>query len=341
MRRRDGRLFGVSILRRRARRVGSRDGGRDDPRGRASASRPPAADRRAPASRSCGSAHRPLVAHAALASLRFAGVAPLVVNTHHLAGAFAAEVAALGLVAVHEPAILGHRAGGVAERGRGARRGRNRAVERATSPRRLDVAALLAAHAVLRALATLAVARARRGKGRSASTRAAASRGCGVSASATRRPAEITSARWSSAPSSARCCRGKGASSATRVLPALRRGGLVSTFTHQRGRGRSSARSPRTSPRTSPGSPHRGASSFVGPGARVAPGVVLAESIAGARATVEGEGALERVIVWPGARAIAPLADAVVTPARVVAVPRETRRPRRPNACKVRACTSR
>jgi mannose-1-phosphate guanylyltransferase len=46
----------------------------------------------------------------------------------------------------------------------------------------------------------------------------------------------------------------------------------------------------------------------------VAPGVQLERSIVGRGAIVDGAGKLERVIVWPGARATAPLADAVVTP---------------------------
>jgi mannose-1-phosphate guanylyltransferase len=57
----------------------------------------------------------------------------------------------------------------------------------------------------------------------------------------------------------------------------------------------------------------RGERSFVAPDARVGPGVVLREAIVGRRATVEGEGPLERVVVWPGATVRAPLADAVVT----------------------------
>jgi mannose-1-phosphate guanylyltransferase len=47
--------------------------------------------------------------------------------------------------------------------------------------------------------------------------------------------------------------------------------------------------------------------------AEVAPGVELVASVVGAGAKVEGEGRVERCVVWPGARARAPLADAVVT----------------------------
>jgi len=61
--------------------------------------------------------------------------------------------------------------------------------------------------------------------------------------------------------------------------------------------------------------------SFVGAGARVDPAVRLESSVVGAGARVTGEGALARCVVWPGATAAAPLADAVVTTAGVVRVP--------------------
>jgi mannose-1-phosphate guanylyltransferase len=51
----------------------------------------------------------------------------------------------------------------------------------------------------------------------------------------------------------------------------------------------------------------------VGPGAGVVSGVTLLHSVVGAGARVEGEGVFERCVVLPGARAKAPLADAVVT----------------------------
>lgn len=56
--------------------------------------------------------------------------------------------------------------------------------------------------------------------------------------------------------------------------------------------------------------------SFIGEGAKVA--CALERSVIGAGAEVEGEGALVRCIVWPGARARAPLEDAVVTLTRTI-----------------------
>jgi mannose-1-phosphate guanylyltransferase len=57
----------------------------------------------------------------------------------------------------------------------------------------------------------------------------------------------------------------------------------------------------------------RGTNAWVHPTARVAPGVRVVRSVVGAGAVVDGEGTLERTVVWPGARATAPHADAVVT----------------------------
>lgn len=58
----------------------------------------------------------------------------------------------------------------------------------------------------------------------------------------------------------------------------------------------------------------RGDDAWVASSACVAPAVTLCASIVGEGAFVEGEGALERCIVWPSARARAPLADAVIAP---------------------------
>jgi mannose-1-phosphate guanylyltransferase len=65
----------------------------------------------------------------------------------------------------------------------------------------------------------------------------------------------------------------------------------------------------------------RGLSEHRGPAARIAPTVTLSATVVGAGARVEGRGALESCVVWPGVRALAPLSRAVVTPSRVVVVP--------------------
>jgi mannose-1-phosphate guanylyltransferase len=64
----------------------------------------------------------------------------------------------------------------------------------------------------------------------------------------------------------------------------------------------------------------RALASWKGPGAAVAEGVTLDRSVVGEGATVAGQGSLARCVVWPGAAARAPLADAVVIPGAVVRV---------------------
>jgi mannose-1-phosphate guanylyltransferase len=61
--------------------------------------------------------------------------------------------------------------------------------------------------------------------------------------------------------------------------------------------------------------------SWVHPSARVAAGVRLERSIVGAGAVVSGEGAISKTVIWPGARAHAPLAGAVVTTSCLVVRP--------------------
>jgi len=65
----------------------------------------------------------------------------------------------------------------------------------------------------------------------------------------------------------------------------------------------------------------RGLGAWRADGAIVDPRVELRDSVVGAGARVEGAGALERVVVWPGAVARAPLRDAVVTEAGAVPIP--------------------
>jgi mannose-1-phosphate guanylyltransferase len=65
----------------------------------------------------------------------------------------------------------------------------------------------------------------------------------------------------------------------------------------------------------------RGLASFVGAGAELAPGVELRQAVIGAGARIEGWGLVERCVVCPGARAVAPLSNAIVAPSgRVIHV---------------------
>jgi mannose-1-phosphate guanylyltransferase len=58
----------------------------------------------------------------------------------------------------------------------------------------------------------------------------------------------------------------------------------------------------------------RGASSFVDGSARVSERVTLASTIAGARSVITGEGRVERCVVWPDATLEAPASDVIATP---------------------------
>jgi mannose-1-phosphate guanylyltransferase len=104
------------------------------------------------------------------------------------------------------------------------------------------------------------------------------------------------------------------------VLPLLRAGGTVRSV---------AVRAPWTDvgdPRSLLGAnlawlAARGLSSFRAPGAEVAPEVELRQALIGAEARVEGRGLVERCLVCPGARAVAPVRDAIVTPSgRVIAI---------------------
>jgi hypothetical protein len=57
----------------------------------------------------------------------------------------------------------------------------------------------------------------------------------------------------------------------------------------------------------------RGETAWVGAAATVAAGVTLDRALVGEGASVAGSGAVARTVVWPGARATAPLEGAVVT----------------------------
>jgi mannose-1-phosphate guanylyltransferase len=103
------------------------------------------------------------------------------------------------------------------------------------------------------------------------------------------------------------------------ALPLVRRGGPLLTLRVE---------SELLEPGDSPAAYHasnlawlarRGNRAFLAPDARTAPGVELVDSIVGKGAGVEGQGRLERVVVWPGATVRAPLADAIVTTRGVVA----------------------
>lgn len=104
------------------------------------------------------------------------------------------------------------------------------------------------------------------------------------------------------------------------ALPWLRRGGRVRAVLH-RGYFADAGTPPEYLAANLAWLARRGARAWAAPSARVAAGVELVDSLVGVGAAVEGSGALTRCVVWPGATARAPLADAIVTPRRVVRAP--------------------
>jgi mannose-1-phosphate guanylyltransferase len=58
----------------------------------------------------------------------------------------------------------------------------------------------------------------------------------------------------------------------------------------------------------------QGIASWRDPSSTIADGVLLAASIVGRDAVIDGKGAVVRTVIWPGARATAPLEDVIVTP---------------------------
>jgi mannose-1-phosphate guanylyltransferase len=67
----------------------------------------------------------------------------------------------------------------------------------------------------------------------------------------------------------------------------------------------------------------RKATSWVGPGATIDVGALLELAVLGQGASAGGSGRITRSVVWPGARVEGPISDAVVIPGRVVRVQRE------------------
>jgi mannose-1-phosphate guanylyltransferase len=260
---------------------------------------------------------RPAVAHVA-AELARAGVEDAVLNTHHLAGAFSAEILAalpLRLTVVHEPSILGT-GGGVAHAAPHLGDG-DVVVWNGDILAELDLRAMIALHHASGAAATLAVAPRADERGTvglddaGSIARLRGQRFGDEHASADFLGIYVLSAAFRARLPSPGCLIGDG------VLPALREGARIATFAMPAAwddvgnLASYLAANARWLGRT-------GRESFVAEGARVAEGVALRGCVVGAGAEVRGEGLLERVVVWPGAIAEAPLADAVVTPRGLV-----------------------
>lgn len=257
---------------------------------------------------------RPVLAHVA-ARLAAAGITEAVLNTHHLAAAFAGLAGLpLALRVIHETEILGT-AGGVAHAAALLGEG-DVLVWNGDILAAVDVGALIAAPRTGGAAATLAVA-----------PRAIGAVGDGtVGLGADGRVVRLRGERFGDEIAGADFLGVHVLGAALRArlpergclvgdlyLPALREGKRLATLSvagswddigtveaYLTANARWLARA--------------GLVAHVGEGAHVDPGVDLTGSVVGAGAVVRGGGALTRSVIWPGARAEAPLDRAVVTP---------------------------
>lgn len=263
---------------------------------------------------------RPQIDHIT-ATLAGAGIDRVVVNTHHLAGLFDDAWAAqqpLAVARIFEPEILGQ-GGGIANAkqliGDGPLLAWNADIVTA-----LDVAGLVAAHEASGAAATLVVGE-RRGRG--AGT-------LGLSAAGEVRrvrklvlDGEVDSADYAGIVLLSPALRERLSSPGCLVedgfIPALGRGERLATFQLD-------------APFVDIGSAEglleanlgwlraRGLTSYVDPTAEVAPGIELRDVVVARDARIKGNGALERVLVFPSSTASAPQSSAIITPSLVLPV---------------------
>ena len=252
----------------------------------------------------------PVLAQVA-ARLAAAGITEAVLNTHHLASAFAGLAGLpISLRVIHETEILGT-AGGVANAA--ALLGEGEVlVWNGDILADVDVTALLAAQRANGSAATLAVAPRAAGEG----TVGLGGDGRVVRLRGERFGEETRGGDFLGIHVLGVALRGRlperGCLVGDLYLPALREGQRLATFAvpgawddigtiaaYLAANARWLSRA--------------GLASWVGEGARVDSGIDLTGSIVGAGAMVRGTGALTRSVIWPGACAGAPLDGAVVT----------------------------
>jgi mannose-1-phosphate guanylyltransferase len=247
----------------------------------------------------------------ALARVTAARAPRVVVNAHHGAARLRAAVEAEfpGVFVSEERELLGT-AGGLARAAPALGAG-DVLVWNADCLVEADLAALVAAHASSGAAATLLVAPRPRGEGSvglDAGARVVRLRQESVADEAT--GADFVSVHVVGASLRANLP-GAGCMVADVYIPAMRRGAILRAVPYEGpffdiGSPASylDANLAWLAPRTA----------WIGDGAHVAPSVSLEHALVGAGARVAGQGRLERCVVWPGATAIAPLRNAVVTP---------------------------
>lgn len=263
---------------------------------------------------------RPAVAHVA-ARLAAAGIREAAINLHHLAGAFTPAVLAslpLALHVLHEPSILGT-AGGVANAAAVLGDQDDVVVWNGDILADVDVHALVAARRATSAAAVLAV-----------SPRPAGVGTVGIGADG--RVVRLRGERFGDETASGDFLGVQVIAPALRATfpmpgclvddgyrPALRRGEVVTTFAVHGGWDDVGS-IPTYLAANMRWLVREGRAAYVHPSARVAPGVVVEGSVIGADTEVLGEGVVRGSVIWPGARAAAPLEGVVVTAHGVVGV---------------------
>lgn len=261
---------------------------------------------------------RSALAHV-LGALKAAGIARAVVNTHHLARDFTQELAKLPLdVHVsHEPSVLGT-AGGIANAASLLGEGEVVVWNGDIHAPSLGIAALLEAHRRSRAEATWVVSSRARGEGTVGLDEAGqVVRLRGRVFGEERRGGDFLGVSVFSPALRATLPR-EGCLVGDVALPLLAQGGRIASFVfdgewHDIGTPQALLDANLAWLSREGRDAHRAASS------RIADGISLDQAVVSAGASVTGEGSLHRVLVLPGARAVAPLEDAVVGATAVVA----------------------
>lgn len=242
-----------------------------------------------------------------------AGIVDIALNTHHLAQAFSSPLLvgeAANLSILHESQILGT-AGGVAN-ARAVLGDADVVVWNGDILADLDVAALVDGHHATGGIATLAVAPRLCGEG----TVGLAKDGRVVRLRGERFGTECRGGDFVGIQVIGPALRGAlpsvGCLVGDAYLPALRSGQTIGTFEFG-GTWEDIGTVTAYLAANARWLRDAGLVNYVGRGAHVGPNVEPVLSVIGAGAEVTGTGILRGVVVWPGARARAPLAGAVVT----------------------------
>jgi len=261
---------------------------------------------------------RPALAHV-LDELTAAGITRLAVNAHHRANDVRAFVDGLGVrIEVSEEADLLGTAGGLAKAAPMLGPG-DVLVWNGDILARIELPRLIDSHSFSNAEATLVVEKRSPGEGPVGTDE----EGRIVRLRTLRSGAEAHGGEFLGVSVVGRALRDRlperGCLVADAWMPALRRGAQLRAFFHE-GPWRDIGTIASYLAANLDWLDTRRLAHWAGDGATIVPDVSLDRSIVGRGAVAEGRGALVRCVVWPGARASAPLRAAVVTDTRIVHV---------------------